>query len=196
MSLMRVDEEATGLDLMLLYATSDNLAGRPVYAQTAGCLLIPEAAEALALAARLAAIQGCRLRIFDAYRPSRVQHYFWGVVPDRRYVADPRVGSTHSRGIAVDLTLIGEDGEVLDMGTGFDAFDERSHMACTTISPEAQRNRYLLTGIMVQSGFAAQPYEWWHFNLPEPEQYPLIHDDPLGNAMLPDWLAAMTFETD
>jgi D-alanyl-D-alanine dipeptidase len=45
----------------------------------------------------------------------------WEMIKDERYVADPKKGSGHNRGIAVDLTFIDRTtGTELDMGTGFD----------------------------------------------------------------------------
>src|SRR5690242_3227655 len=103
------------VELSIAYATEDNFTGRPVYARAA-CYLHPDAAAALAKAIALAAAIGMRLRIFDAFRPSEAQWALWNVRPDPEFLADPRRGSPHSRGAAVDLTLIGPDGKDLDMG--------------------------------------------------------------------------------
>jgi D-alanyl-D-alanine dipeptidase len=60
---------------------------------------------------------------------------------DPEFLADPRRGSPHSRGVAVDLTLLDGGGRELDMGTAFDAFTPLSHHGRTDVSAEAQRNR-------------------------------------------------------
>ncbi|SEE74698.1 M15 family metallopeptidase [Pseudomonas migulae] len=96
--------------------------------------------------------------------------------------------SNHSRGSTVDLTLTGpkalpaatwtpsaaqvdctapyaqrwHDG-ALDMGTGFDCFDERTHTANPTISAAAKDNRQRLSSAMEKEGFSGYSKEWWHF---------------------------------
>ena len=161
------------IDVSLAYATADNIAGRPLY-EDAKALLHPDAHEALMRAAVLAAAQGLRLRVYDAYRPAAVQQALWTVLPDPTFVADPRKGSAHTRGVAVDLTLIDAAGVPLDMGTGFDEMTPRSFHARTDISAESLRNRSLLLGTMAAAGWAHNPREWWHYNLPDPARYPLI----------------------
>ncbi|MCQ4380132.1 D-Ala-D-Ala dipeptidase, partial [Clostridioides difficile] len=63
---------------------------------------------------------GCTLRSYDADRPPQAQQGLWDFLPDPNFIADLGRGSNHSRGTALDLTLVGTDGEPLDMGTGFD----------------------------------------------------------------------------
>lgn len=181
--------ETGDLDIVqdIAYAGAGCIGGRPVYAR-AELYLIRPAVDALAKAAALAGAQDMMLRVYDGYRPGRVQAYFWSQVSDSRYVADPERGSPHTRGIAVDLTLQTREGDVLDMGTGFDALDERSHAGNMDIAAEAQRNRHILTGIMVAAGWAHNPFEWWHFNLPDPTLFPLIEDGTIADRMIVDWL--------
>jgi len=58
------------------------------------------------------------LKIWDAYRPYSVIEKMWGMIKDKRYVADPKKGSGHNRGIAVDLTIIDRTtGIELDIST-------------------------------------------------------------------------------
>src|SRR3546814_3524112 len=78
-------------------------------------------------------------RSFDAFRPVEAQWRLWEVFPDPEFVADPRVGSNHSRGVAIDLTLVdAASGTALDMGTPFDDFTALSHHARNDLPPEAQ----------------------------------------------------------
>ena len=133
---------------------------------------------------RLARGIGCRLRIFDAFRPVEAQWRLWRALPDPVFIADPRTGSTHSRGIAVDLTLDGADGRPLDMGTGFDDMTPQSHHGRTDLPAEIQRNRALLLGIMAMAGWTHYPYEWWHYQLPEAGRYPLLADSAVNGRML------------
>jgi len=107
------------VDVTLAYATDANLTGRPVY-RNAECWLHRKAAERLAAAVALARPLGLRLRIFDALRPVEAQWALWNVNPDPEFLADPRRGSPHSRGVAVDLSLLDDSGRELDMGTAGD----------------------------------------------------------------------------
>ena len=162
----------------MVYASPNNLIGRPIY-ETARCLLHREAEPHLRKASDIAALAGLRLKVFDAYRPPKAQEIFWKHLPDPRYVADIVQGSNHSRGVAVDLTLVDKAGEDLDMGTSFDAMVELSHHFHPKLPPQAQRNRLWLLGIMTQAGFKRIDSEWWHYELPDALEYPLISDDTI-----------------
>lgn len=163
------------IDIDLRYATSDNLTGKPMYRQ-ARALLRPQTLQALRHCATLAAAQGLRLRVFDAYRPVAAQWLLWNVLPDPDFVADPRTGPMHSRGVAVDLTLADAEGRVLDMGTGFDDMTPQSSHGRTDVPVASQRHRALLLGLMALGGFSHNPTEWWHYNLPDWQNYAPIDD--------------------
>lgn len=170
------------VDVTLAYATEANLTGQPVY-RNAECWLHREAADRLGAAIALARPLGLRLRIFDALRPVEAQWALWNARPDPEFLADPRRGSPHSRGVAVDLTLL--DGErELDMGTAFDAFTPLSHHSRTDISTEAQRNRLLLMGLMTSAGWDFYRNEWWHYQLFDQRRYPLVSDADLPRPMM------------
>ena len=171
MQLLEIHHPA--IDVALAYATADNITGRPLY-EHARALLHPDAHAALMRAAELASAQGLRLRVYDAYRPAAVQQALWDVLPDPTFVADPRKGSAHTRGVAVDLTLTDTAGVPLDMGTGFDEMTSRSFHARTDIPVASLQNRSLLLGTMAAAGWAHNPREWWHYNLPDPARYPLV----------------------
>ncbi len=165
-----------GLDIQLAYATPDNFMGKVIY-QNAHCYLHQEAATLLEKARQLAVEQGFGLRIFDAFRPSEAQWRLWEHTPDPNYVADPRRGSPHGRGIAIDLTLFDlESGKSLEMGTSFDDLSLRSHHGNQEVSSKAQYNRYLLLGIMMSAGWDLYLNEWWHYQLFNPRTYPLLCD--------------------
>ena len=173
MNLVKIHPPDFDVSVRLAYATADNFTGQPVYGK-ALAFLRPEAAELLGKAIALAAVQGFRLRILDALRPREAQWVLWNHTPDPDFLAHPERGSPHSRGVAVDLTLEDRDGVALDMGTPFDAFTPLSHHGCLEISPQAQKNRHLLLGIMSSAGWDFYSKEWWHFTLkdePFPETY-------------------------
>jgi len=184
--LVRVTADTPGVEIALAYAGPDNFTGRPVYTPGAGCFLHADAAPALARAANLARALGLGLQILDAFRPAEAQWALWSHTPDPEFLADPRRGSDHSRGIAIDLTLT-DNGHALDMGTAFDAFTPHSHHAVTEIGAEALRNRSILMGLMIAAGWRHNPHEWWHYQLPnEHKRYALLSDSILGGyAMMP-----------
>jgi len=157
----------------LKYATADNLTGQPIY-RDARCLLHVDAARALAKSIDIANVAGYSLLILDAYRPPAAQAILWQACPNQDYVAPLTRGSNHSRGTAVDVTLIDEQGEIVDMGTGFDEMSEHSHPYHPAVPVQAQRNRLMLNAIMLGGGFKGIASEWWHFELPGSETYPLI----------------------
>jgi zinc D-Ala-D-Ala dipeptidase len=169
--------------LDIAYATAANITLRPVYARAA-CYLNPAAADLLEKAVALARPLGLKLKIFDAFRPSEAQWRLWQARPDPEFLADPRRGSPHSRGAAVDLTLVDHDGAELDMGTGFDAFTPLSHHASIFVSPAAQRNRALLLGLMTAAGWDFYRREWWHYQLFDARRYPLLSDSVLPEPMM------------
>lgn len=164
------------VEIDLVYAGSNNFICLPLYAANASCLLHPDAAACLMRAAVAGRRAGLTLKVFDAYRPPAAQEVLWRLCPNPLYVADPAQGSNHSRGVAVDVTLLDESGAELDMGTGFDEMREQSHHDRDDLSVSAQRNRALLLGIMLQASFASLPTEWWHYQLPGALSYPLVHD--------------------
>lgn len=182
--LIDVSPPAFDIDLDIRYATADNFTGAPVYARAAS-YLHPDAAACLVRAIPLAAQQGYRLRVYDATRPGEAQLALWSHTPDPEFLCDPAAGSPHSRGVAVDLTLVDAAGAPLDMGTGFDDFTPLSHHGRIDIPAAAQRNRLLLLGIMISAGWSWYKNEWWHYQLPQASRYPLLLDADLPAPMMP-----------
>jgi D-alanyl-D-alanine dipeptidase len=115
-----------------------------------------------------------RIKVWDGYRRLADQIIFWNLVPDEHYVANPKKGSRHTRGCAVDLTLVDAAGNELPMGTGFDDFTERAHRDCTDLTPEELHNRKFLEQCMIEEGFVGLSTEWWHFDFTGWEQYPIL----------------------
>jgi len=183
MTLIPISAVEYGVDIWLAYATSENFTGRPVY-RHARCYLHVDAAAALRRAVDLASPHGYRLKILDAFRPSEAQWVMWNHTPDPEFLADPRRGSPHSRGVAADLTLLDAAGKELDMGTGFDAFTPLSHHASLAVSPAAQANRLTLLGIMTAAGWDFYRNEWWHYQLFNSRQYPLYSDSALPEGLM------------
>lgn len=165
------------------YAGADNITGKPIYHRPA-CFLNAEAAGLLRSAIGLAAQMDLRLKIFDAFRPTEAAWALWNHNPDPNFLADPRKGSPHSRGAAVDVTLVDMDGRELDMGTDFDAFTPLAFHGNLDVTPAQQRNRALLLGIMTAAGWDFYRNEWWHYQLFQPRRYPLLSDAAAGTSMM------------
>ena len=184
MTLIRIAPPEFDVELALAYATPGNLTGKAIYRHPA-CWLHTDAAAALVRAITLAAELDLRLCIFDAYRPVEAQWVLWRHNPDPDFLADPRRGSPHSRGIAIDLTLQRRvDGSGLDMGTGFDDFSERAFHNCATLAVESRRNRFLLLGLMASAGWDHYLNEWWHYQLYNPRAYPLLWDSAARTGLM------------
>jgi len=146
------------------YATTDNFTGVILY-PTAKVYLRKVVAEKLSAANKFAKDNfGYSIKIFDGYRPRSVQYKMWEVYPDPNFVADPKKGSRHNRGAAVDVTLVDKEGKELEMGTPYDTFEKAAHFASSSISKTARRNRDILRSVMVQFGFKGISTEWWHFD--------------------------------
>lgn len=165
------------LRLDLRYATNNNFTHETIY-PAARCLLRRAVVERLARVQAELRRTHHGLALLDCYRPLAVQERFWKLVPDERYVADPRKGSRHNRGAAVDVTLVDAAGHELDLGTAFDDFSPRAHRDTRAIAEAARANRAILDGAMLHAGFLPFASEWWHFDAPDWETFPLA-DVPL-----------------
>jgi D-alanyl-D-alanine dipeptidase len=162
--------------LDLRYATKDNFTGEVVYPK-AVCKLQRRVALRLARAAKILRAQKRRLVLWDCYRPASIQEKFWKLVPDERYVANPKKGSRHSRGAAVDVALADESGALLAMPTAFDDFTKQAHRKIA-LAGKTGREAKRLEKAMTSVGFVGMPTEWWHFDAPDAAKYALS-DVPL-----------------
>ena len=183
MDLVEIAAAEFDVEFEIAYATANNLTGKPIY-RRAACYLHADAAKLLDRAIALATELGLRLKIFDAFRPVEAQWVLWNHTPDPEFLADPRKGSPHSRGIAIDLTLIDGTGTPLEMGTEFDAFTPDAHHGVTEVSVKAQGTRYLLLGLMMAAGWDFYRNEWWHYQMFDAKRYPLIGDKELPAGMM------------
>lgn len=166
----------------MMYASHRNFTGKVVYGFH-GCFLHPQAEAALRKAVAAAQGFGFTLRIFDAYRPQKAQEALWAHLPDPHYVADPAVGSNHTRGVALDLTLLDGRGEALDMGTPVDTMTPASHHFYPALPAEVMLNRMHLLAIMLEAGFVHHPYEWWHYQLADAHSFELIGDEAFAASL-------------
>ena len=180
------------MKIHMSYATVDNFTGEVVSGYKAKKAYLAKApAEALCLVQSDAQKNGFSLKIYDSYRPVKAVGFFqsWAKKPETNphikelyypgftrlelfeqgYIAKR---SSHSRGSAVDLTLIeAETGRLVDMGSGFDYFNDLSNTDSPKVTDEQKKNRLLLKELMEGRGFKNFSQEWWHYSF-KPEPYP------------------------
>jgi D-alanyl-D-alanine dipeptidase len=176
-----VDLRTLGADWKydIRYATRRNFTGEQLYPYS-GAWLQRDAAQALLAVQRDLEREGLGLKIFDGYRPLHVQQKMWDLIRDERYVSNPaKNAGRHTRGTAVDVTLVDRRGRELPMPTAFDDFTETAHRAAQDVAPAARRNSLLMERVMARHGFEPYPYEWWHFDFKGWEAYPPL-DVPLS----------------
>ena len=146
------------------YATEDNFLKAKVY-DCAECFLRLKTIKALIAANNDFIKRGYKIKLYDCYRPLSIQKKMWEIVSDPKYVADPKKGSIHNRGGAVDISIVDANGKEIDMGTSFDFFGIQASHKYTKFSKEILSNRKFLKKIMVKNGFNSFDSEWWHYNL-------------------------------
>jgi D-alanyl-D-alanine dipeptidase len=146
------------------YATDDNFLKEKVY-PCDECFLRVKTVKSLLAANKSFIEKGFKIKIYDCYRPRDIQKKMWKIVPNPIYVANPKKGSIHNKGGAVDLTLVDLFGKELDMGTKFDFFGEEASHNYTKLSDTIIQNRKFLKEIMLQNNFSSFDSEWWHYNV-------------------------------
>ena len=156
----------SGFKLDIRYATNNNLAGRPVYSEARAFLQKPAAMALVKVNEQLKQL-GYGLLIFDGYRPWSVTKLFWDITSEenKKFVADPKKGSKHNRGCAVDLSMYDlATGKEIEMTGVYDEMSERSYPHYTGGTEVQRKMRDLLREKMQANGFKVYEYEWWHFD--------------------------------
>ncbi len=146
------------------YATEDNFLKAKVY-DCAECMLRLKTVKALIAANNDFLKKGYRIKLYDCYRPLDIQKKMWEIVSNPEYVADPKKGSIHNRGGAVDISLVDINGKEVDMGTSFDFFGIQASHNFKQLSKEILSKRAYLKKTMIKNGFNSFDSEWWHYNL-------------------------------
>jgi D-alanyl-D-alanine dipeptidase len=160
------------------YSTTDNFLGIDIYGDFNKCYLQPDVAQKLKLAQQYLKLKYpyYSLIIYDGARPHSVQYKMWDsihVPHDQRskYLSNPKEGSLHNFGAAVDVSIIDEHGYVVDMGTKYDYFGELAYpreeerlLNEGKLSHNQVLSREVLRDVMHQAGFWSIATEWWHFN--------------------------------
>ncbi|MFA5134178.1 MAG: M15 family metallopeptidase [Patescibacteria group bacterium] len=155
------------------YATRRNFLKKPLY-QNSIILTREHIAKKLSRVQKKLRARGCRLKVWDAYRPLSVQKQMWQAVPDERYIGNPATGPFHTRAAAIDCTVVDEQGRQLPMPTSFDKFSRRAHRNFPGHTPEERKNMRLLERLMAAEGFVPLESEWWHFSDPDWKSYPVL----------------------
>jgi len=164
-----------GIVIDLKYSSDKNFTGTPLYPQMIAAYARKAVTERIAVVQKQLNKKDLGLKIWDAYRPYSVTEKMWELVKDDRYAADPRKGSGHNRGVAIDLTIISlADNKELNMGSDFDNFTDTAHHNFDSIPAEVKANRKLLRELMEAAGFIALETEWWHYFLPDHKNYELL----------------------
>ena len=179
-------EQRTGLKkvegdrfiLDLKYRSTDNFLHKDVYSDFGieACYVHLDVHEKLMQLAPELQKKGLRLVLFDCYRPLEVQEAMWKIMPDAKYVANPKTGSLHNRGVAIDCALADEQGAYLEFPTAFDSFEKKAWQAyiCPDNAKMPCDNRETLKQLMLSVGLSPITSEWWHFQLKDAKKYPLL----------------------
>lgn len=146
------------------YATEDNFLKAKVY-DCAECFLRLKTVKALIAANNDFKKKGFKIKLYDCYRPLSIQKKMWEIVSNPKYVADPKKGSIHNRGGAVDISLVDANGKEVEMGTTFDFFGIEASHNYAELPKEVKANRKFLKKVMIKNGFNSFDSEWWHYNL-------------------------------
>lgn len=175
-------KSANGLVIDLKYASTNNFVGQNMYGDFNKAYLHRIAAEKLAKAINNLKETNPKFKliVYDALRPRSVQFILWDKVKggeQEKYVANPKGGSIHNYGFALDISIVDESGKELDMGTPYDDFSELAQprfeekfLQSGKLNAQQIKNRRLLRKVMEDAGFIQLPLEWWHFDaLPKAE---------------------------
>ena len=173
MDLIKITTSSYPIKIDLRYGTANNFTGKKIYNRK-DCYLHKDAIPLLERSIKLAEKLNYKIKIYDAFRPTEAQWKLWNHTPDDNFIANPKKGSPHSRGAAIDLTLTDKKFKELNMGTKFD----------TSIIKKAQKNRHILLGIMTTAGWDFYIKEWWHYQLFNAKNYKLIKNCMLKKAMM------------
>jgi D-alanyl-D-alanine dipeptidase len=178
--LVEIKKFIPNLKLDIRYAGKNNFAKQAVYKQARAFARLP-VVEALRKVQNELNRSGLGLKIFDGYRPYSVTVKFFDIASDKSFVANPKDGSRHNRGCAIDLTLINlRTGKELDMPTPYDSFAPEAASDFNDLPPAVIQNRELLRSIMEKNGFRVLNNEWWHFDFNGWKSFELM-DIPFEN---------------
>lgn len=193
-NLLRFSDEHFIIDMM--YARENNMVGQAVY-QTVGfgnnAYMHEKVAEALLSLVPILEKNKLKMRICDAYRPPIAHQKMLEIIPIKGFFKADYKESNHCHGTAVDVCLTDMDGNNLDYPTEIDAYEKRyaeqvlkgdfsefsvhlqkARHDYTKASAKQIQNREFLKNLMEEHGFTSIPHEWWHYNIADWENYPVV----------------------
>lgn len=172
--LLEINKFIPNIKLDIRYATTHNFAGRAVYDEARAFGRLPVVMALRSVQEELNE-KGLGLKIYDAYRPYSVTVKFFEIAEDKNFVANPKTGSRHNRGCAIDLTLIKlRNGKELRMPTAYDSFAPEASPAFNDLSRRKKANREILIKVMEKHGFNVLHNEWWHFDFTNWKEFDLM----------------------
>ncbi len=184
-NLIKIAKINPAIKTQIYYATDQNFTGQVIYTSSK-CYVRKGVAQALDAVQKELAAKKLGLKIWDGYRPVVAQQKLWDVCakqyPNEKerenYVGNPKKGGRHTRGTAVDVTLIDlETGKELPMPTKFDHFGPEAWRSYDKLPQEVKNNRTLLEEVMTKHGFKGLESEWWHFDFNGWEKCPVLNID-------------------
>ncbi len=162
--LVEIRKYIPNIRLDIRYAGKNNFAKQAVYKQARAFARLP-VVEALKNVQKELNKSGLGLKVFDGYRPYSVTVKFFAIASDKSFVANPKDGSRHNRGCAIDLTLVNlRTGKELEMPSPYDSFSAAAASDFMDLPAASIKNRELLRSIMEKNGFRVLNNEWWHFD--------------------------------
>lgn len=172
--LVELKKYIRNITLDVRYATKNNFTGQAVYDQPRAFARLPVVRALQKIQAELNK-KGLGLKIYDGYRPYSVTVKFFAIATNKAFVANPKQGSRHNRGCAVDVTLINlKTGKELRMPTGYDSFEPQASPDYADLPKDVKTNRDLLRRTMEKHGFSVIENEWWHFDFKGWQKYALM----------------------
>jgi D-alanyl-D-alanine dipeptidase len=172
--LVEINKYIPGIVLDIRYATTNNFTHRQMYKEAKAFARLPVVLALRDVEADLKT-RGLGIKIYDAYRPYAITVKFYETARDTNFVADPRKGSKHNRGCAIDMSLVDlKTGKELDMPTGFDSFSKKAGANYPDLPKQEITNRELLKSVMAAHGFKVVATEWWHYDFNGWSNYPLL----------------------
>ena len=178
--LVEIIKHIPDIKLDIRYATKNNFSKQAVYKQARAFARQP-VVEALKKVQTELRKSGLGLKIYDGYRPYNVTVQFFKSASDKSFVANPKDGSRHNRGCAIDLTLINiKTGNEIEMPTPYDSFAVEAASDYNNLPENLIKNRGILRSVMEKNGFRVLNNEWWHFDFIGWKNYELM-DIPFEN---------------
>ncbi len=194
--LVEINGDCFIIDMM--YACKENMTQTPVYEKIGfgnKAYVLPQLWEKLQKLIPILQQRRQKLKIRDAYRPPLAHELLHEIIPQPGFFAATAARSCHCHATAIDCCLCDENGQELRYPTKVDAYTPEfaqqihngeteaffEHLQKATMHyqdpnmTEEIRNREDLKQLMEQIGLESIPHEWWHFNLPNGKETPLVH---------------------